>query len=242
MNLADMIDPRPVRWIWMDLDDTLIDFRKNSRIALTKLYDGEGLAAWYPDAESWIEAYEKVNKPLWKEYSSGIITMAKLRLDRFLVPLLSGGMDEDEALNRAVRYDTYYLDLLAMEKSTVPYAHEVLRDLRSKGYRLGVLSNGFAEVQYRKLSSSGLSGLVDLVVLSDDIGVPKPDPRLYIYAMDKSGCPEPSAHLMVGDNPDTDIRGALGVGWQGIYFDREGKAISAQAATITSLVQLTGLL
>lgn len=213
-----MIDSAPLKWVWMDLDDTLIDFRRNSRVALGRLYTAENLCVWYPTADEWIESYEKVNKPLWKRYSAGEITVGRLRLDRFLIPLLEGGMEEDEALTRARRYDTYYLDLLAEEKAVLPGAHEVLRELREMGYGIGILSNGFSEVQHRKIASAGLDGLVDTVVLSDDIGVTKPDIRLYEYAMRRVGSARSSEHLMVGDNLDTDIQGAINAGWQAVYF------------------------
>lgn len=231
-----------IQWVWMDLDDTLIDFKANSRAALTKLYAYEELSKWYPTVKEWVAAYEKVNKPLWRQYSAGEIPMEKLRLERFLVPLLSGGMEEGEALSRAQRYDTYYLDLLAQEKLTLPYAHEIMRRLRAKGYRLGVLSNGFTEVQHRKIASAGLTGLIDLVVLSDEIGFPKPDGRLFRYAMERAGSPDPERHLMVGDNLDTDVRGALSSGWSAICFNPSSTVVPETVVSVPSLMELDSLL
>ena len=125
-------------------------------------------------------------------------------------------------MEMSLRYDTYYLDLLAQEKHVVEGAHELLRTLRSRGYNIGVLSNGFADVQHRKMASAGLTDMVDCVVLSDDIGVPKPDGRIFAYAMRKVGEENPSLHAMVGDNPVADIGGAISAGWSGVLFDPSG--------------------
>ncbi len=116
----------------------------------------------------------------------------------------------------ARRYDTLYLDYLAREKALMPGAIDLLRTIRDRGLRIGCLSNGFKEVQFRKIRTAGLEPWIDLVVLSDDIGVNKPDRRIFEYAMERSGDTDPTHHLMIGDNPDTDIRGALGAGWHAV--------------------------
>ncbi len=211
-----------VQWVWIDLDDTLIDFKANSRAALVRLYNSEGLDRKFADSEEWIECYEGVNRPLWKEYGAGRITVGELRLRRFLEPLTKAGFSTEEAMERALRYDTLYLDLLAQEKRVVEGAHELLRLLRVRGYNIGVLSNGFSEVQHRKMASAGLTGLVDCVVLSDDAGVPKPDLRIFSYAMRQAGVDNPEAHAMVGDNPVADVGGAIAAGWGGVLFDPAG--------------------
>lgn len=211
-----------VQWVWMDLDDTLIDFKANSRAALLRLYEAEELSRKFADGEEWIDCYESVNRPLWKEYGAGRITVSELRLRRFLEPLKQAGYPDDEAMGRAIRYDTFYLDLLAQEKRVVEGAHDILKLLRVRGYNIGVLSNGFAEVQHRKMASARLAGLVDCVVLSDDAGVPKPDFRIFSYAMRQVGVDNPAAHAMVGDNPVADVRGAITAGWEGVLFDPAG--------------------
>ncbi len=222
INMVENRKLTHVKWVWVDLDDTLIDFKANSRAALVRLYETEGLSRRFADSDTWIEMYESVNRPLWKEYGAGRITVEELRLRRFLEPLTRAGYPDDEAMEMSLRYDTYYLDLLAQEKHVVEGAHELLRTLRSRGYNIGVLSNGFADVQHRKMASAGLTDMVDCVVLSDDIGVPKPDGRIFAYAMRKVGEENPSLHAMVGDNPVADIGGAIAAGWSGVLFDPSG--------------------
>ncbi len=221
MKRRDMecaFDPRP-EVVWLDLDDTLIDFHGNSRKALAMTWEEYGFEQLFPDVEAWIDVYERYNKALWEQYNRAEITKDFLRAERFRRPLVEGGMDEDEALNLCGTLDSYYLDRLAEQKGLVDGAVELLSHLRARGYKIGVLSNGFKQVQHRKIESAGLSSLIDVVVLSDDIGVNKPDVRLYRHAMERTGYLEPSLHVMIGDNPDTDIAGAVAAGWGAVFFD-----------------------
>lgn len=210
--------------VWFDLDDTLIDFRGNSRIALAQFYRIEGLERLYPDADAWIENYEYHNRGLWEQYNRGEIERDYLRVQRFLRPLVDAGMAADEALSLAAGYDRLYLDLLAAQPGTIEGARELVGYFRDRGYFVGVLSNGFTDVQSRKIETAGLMPFINKVVLSDDIGVNKPDRRLFDYAAEVSGETDPRRHVMVGDNPVTDIQGAVGAGWQAIHFDPDGRS------------------
>lgn len=236
---------RGVRWVWFDLDDTLIDFHTNSRAALRLLYEEEGLDRFYPTAGEWIEAYENHNRTLWDRYSRGEITQEFLRVDRFAFPLSAGredvGRDEPERYSR--RLDPLYLDLLAAQKTLVDGAEDILDFLRGRKYNIGVLSNGFTDVQNKKLRNTGLDRKVDLMVLSDDIGVNKPDVRLYRHAMMRSGEMEAGRHLMIGDNPSTDIAGAVNAGWGSILLERgsEEAEMAGDTLVIPSLRSLFAL-
>ena len=110
---------------------------------------------------------------------------------------------------------------------------------------IGVLSNGFTSVQHAKLTNTGLAPKIDLLVLSDDIGVNKPDTRIYRHAMERAADLEPSHHLMIGDNLSTDIRGALDSGWHAIHLDRStsGSARWADTHLVTpDLTSIPGIL
>lgn len=210
-----------ITWVWLDLDDTLIDFHANSRTALKIIYDECHISRFFPSAEAWIETYEKHNHKLWEQYSRQEITQDFLRVDRFFTPLHPSWQGSDEELMTfSHRLDPLYLDRLAEQKALVPGAIDLLDCLRAHEYNIGVLSNGFTSVQYAKLANTGLDSMVDIMVLSDDIGVNKPDIRLYRHAMERVNDTDPSHHLMIGDNPDTDIRGAIDSGWRAILLDR----------------------
>lgn len=209
------------KWVWLDLDDTLWDFRGNSLISLHELYDLAGLSRFWPDVQSWIDDYHRTNDRLWKAYSTGDITRDFLRMERFRQPLTSRGCPDDEARRRSTEMDPAYLGMLARMSGTVNGALPLLERLR-RNYRIGILSNGFKEVQYGKMHSSGIDRHVDCVVLSDEIDVNKPSPAIYEYACRKAGTD--AAHsLLVGDNPDTDIVGAIRSGWRAIWLNPDGQ-------------------
>ena len=207
-----------IRVVWIDLDDTLVDFRTNSRRALRRLFDTQNLAPLFGTPGHWTECYETYNHALWDKYNRALITREQLRTDRFAMPLQEAGVPEMEAIELSARFDPLYLDFLAREKALVPGAIALLERLRTEGVTIGILSNGFKEVQFKKLDNTGLMPYIDIVVLSDDIGVNKPDIRLYRHAMERTGISDPEAHLMIGDNPSTDIAGALAAGWHAMLL------------------------
>lgn len=217
-----IFDNKDIKVVWLDLDDTIVDFKTNSRRALHRLWEEEQpVRRCFDTAARWIDTYEKYNHALWAEYGLGQITRSFLRMERFRRPLVEGGLSDAEARELSGRYDGLYLDFLAQEKVLIPGSIDLLRFLRDEGVVIGCLSNGFKDVQFRKIRNCGLESWFDIVVLSDDIGINKPDRRIFEYAMKQSGVTDPKAHLMVGDNPVTDISGALGAGWSVIQFKRE---------------------
>lgn len=202
--------------VWFDLDDTLWDFEKNSLTALTELYHRRGLESWWPTVSEWLDAYHAVNSALWQKYNRGEITAATLRRDRFLITLRDAGYDGEDIWELAESLDREYLHILSGLPDLVAGVAEGLPQL-STYYNIGILSNGFADTQHRKLRSGGIDRFVDITVLSDDIGVAKPDRRLFDHAASVAG--EKGKPLMVGDNPETDIAGALNAGWDAIWFN-----------------------
>lgn len=209
-----------VRWVWFDIDDTIVDFSHNSKVALAVLYDHTAmLRECFASAEEWTAVYESFNKPLWDMYNRGDISVTYLRNERFAGPLCQAGKPRGIAEEMAEQLDPMYLDILASQKGVMEGAVELIRHVSGRGYKIGVLSNGFHGTQEQKLHTIGVDGMIDEVVLSDDIGVNKPHAPIYEYAMKRAGEPDPSRHLMIGDNPATDIAGALAVGWHAIHLD-----------------------
>lgn len=209
-----------VTWVWLDLDDTLVDFRGAALAALHDLYATEVIGSLFGSADEWADAYMTWNHHLWDLYAQGRITQDYLRLDRFAHPLRAVWRGTEDELNEYARaLDPLYLGRLAANSRLLPGAMELMEEIRAAGLHTGILSNGFRSVQYEKLRRTGLDRVTDLVVLSDDIGVNKPDVRLYRHAMELAGEPRPEAHLMIGDNPSTDIAGAVRAGWRAILVD-----------------------
>lgn len=210
------VDPSSTM-LWFDLDDTIWDMWGNSILCLRELYVSHNLDRWFSTYDDWDEVYHRINRELWEQYGRGDITRDFLRSERFARPLRIGGADADEALRMAEELDLLYLESLGKKTALVPGAKEILEYLSRKGYRMGIVSNGFHEVQYNKLTSSGIDGYFDPVVLSDDAGINKPAPQFFDYAAERASS-SALRNIVIGDNLQTDINGSLDYGWEAVWL------------------------
>ncbi len=231
------------KYLFIDLDDTIWDFRANSMLALRQVYDEFELAQEIPDYERFRSRYVATNHALWELYHHGQVTKEFLIVERFARPFREEGSRLGDDAEFLSRLNTRYLNVLAEQKSLVPGAIELLDYLTGKGYPLYILSNGFAEVQHRKLESGGIAHYFKRLILSDEIGVTKPDRRIFDYALQQIGA-EPSEVLIVGDNYDADILGAMNAGWTALYFNRDNLAIPGEQPhyMVTSLSEIVNIL
>lgn len=223
--------------VWFDLDDTIWDFRRNSRISQRILYDRFSIGRFCESPEKWIETYERYNTALWNRYNVGEISRQTLMVHRFVLPLTELGMSEKEIMESHSAMSDFYLDILSRQTNLVPGAREAVEAAGNAGYKVGILSNGFREVQYKKLSSGGMDGMFDVIVLSDEIEVNKPDIRIFRYAEEKAGI-KSGESLMIGDNPSTDIAGAVNAGWSAVFFNRDGEGKAALPEGVTEITDL----
>ena len=223
--------------LWFDLDDTLWDMSGNSVICLRELYDTQGLDRWFPTSQEWDSIYHRINHELWDQYSRAEISREFLKTERFARPLRLGGADEEVALEMSKRFDKLYLDSLGSKTAMIDGARELLDSLSARGYRMGIVSNGFREVQYNKLKSSAIDRYFDIVVLSDEIGINKPDRRFFDYAVSKASS-QLLNNIVIGDNYQTDILGALNAGWKAIWFNPERKTVNALPEDVIAVASL----
>ena len=192
----------------------------NSELVLRDLFDADpDVAAAFGDrgCRVWSEEYHRVNRELWRRYENGTISREALRLERFATPLELAGLPRHRAEEAARRLDTDYLSRLGRCPGTVPGARSAVEAVRAAGLPVGIVSNGFREVQYCKLASAGMDGIFDPIVLSDDVGFNKPSPRFFEAAAAAAGV-EPQQCVIVGDNLRGDILGALRAGWSRAYW------------------------
>lgn len=216
-----------IKWIFFDLDDTLFDFAKSSLISLEKLWGEQDIIREkFATPESFIDEYHIHNSRMWELHESGKITSEFLKGERFRLTIAQE-RDDEEMQKTSRMLNDRYLYLLGECKAPVEGARELLGKL-SKEYLIGVLTNGFNEVQYRKLMNSGLDRYIQRVVISDEIGVQKPDERLFRYAERETGATADTA-IMIGDNPKNDVQGALDAGWKAIYYDCKGKEFESDS-------------
>lgn len=238
---------KDIKWIFFDLDDTIWDFAANSQKALAALYAIEPLLEdVFGSFEEFSTCYHELNASLWRKYHHAEISREYLLNERFR-GILAAALDAEsrplpeDISALADRLNADYLGLLGKQTEVVDGAREVLGKLSEK-YLIGVLSNGFREVQYDKLRNTGLDRYVQRTVLSDEIGIQKPDRRIFDHALDATGATA-SETLMVGDNPETDVAGSMEAGWRAVYFDRFEKGDTPPGAIrIENLRELIPLL
>ena len=112
-----------------------------------------------------------------------------------------------------------YIEYLSSFTHVFDYTKELL-DYLVERYPLHILTNGFAEIQSKKLKGAGLEGYFQTVVNAEDVGFKKPDPRIFTFALDKAKATA-SESLMIGDDLEADILGAKKCGLDALHFDVE---------------------
>ena len=208
-----------MKWLFFDLDDTLWNFTANSSIALKKLYEiSPILKKLFKSLDEFVEIYHRNNARMWDLYSRGMVTTKELKVERWRSTLATKQFEVLTAVCEEL--DKNYLDILAQQTEQIPGVIEMLERLTKK-YLIAVLSNGFSATQYKKLHYSGLDRFVTRTIVSEEIEINKPNPRIFEYAINETGATPP--YIMVGDNAYSDIYGAMKAGWNAIWYNPTGK-------------------
>ncbi|MBN4072843.1 YjjG family noncanonical pyrimidine nucleotidase [Crocinitomix catalasitica] len=223
-----------VKHIFFDLDHTLWDFNRNSAETLTELYEQYKLGDYIESAETFVENYQRINSLFWKMYREGSIKKAKLRYIRFMETFELFGMQTDQKY--VEKFATDYLTICPLKTNVFPDAIDTLRHLRNR-YPLHIITNGFKEVQAIKMSSSGLDEFFDIVLCSEDVGVNKPNPKVFELALELANAKNTES-VMIGDNYDADIVGAENVGMKTIFFNPTHTIVDSNTKQIYQLSEL----
>ena len=154
---------------------------------------------------------------MWVDYDNGRISKDELNNERFSYPLLQVGVDDPELVKR---YMAKFFEIIPTKTELMPYAREVLEYLKDK-YNLYILSNGFRELQSRKLESSGIDHYFKRVILSEDLWINKPRPEIFYFALSATQS-EVHNSLMIGDSFKADILGADRVGMDQVFYNHKG--------------------
>lgn len=204
-----------IKHVFFDLDRTLWDFDQNSHHALSVLFDRLELKERITNKRAFICDYKRINNQMWAEYRRGNLPKEELRVGRFANALTKHGVDDYQV---AEIYSQAYIAMCPHLTELFPNTIETLTELKKRGKKLHIITNGFSEVQFLKLKKSGLETFFDVVICSDAFGISKPDSRIFNEALQQAGA-QARESAMIGDHLETDVLGANAVGIFGILFD-----------------------
>lgn len=203
-----------------DLDHTLWDYDKNAAETLTELYDEFRLEdKGNFSSEQLVEVFFEINEQLWSSYNIGQISKHAIRTQRFKKVFDKLGLPLQHF---PVDFDYRYVHGCPEKTHTMKYAKQMLDYLLPK-YQMHIITNGFNDVQSVKLEKSGLGLYFDKVITSESCGAKKPSERIFDYTLEKIAA-EKSECIMIGDNLNTDIQGAINANIDQVYFNPTGKS------------------
>lgn len=218
------IGRKKYRHLFFDLDRTLWDFDAAAEVAFERIYEKYDLKALgIPSAHEFHEVYHPLNEQLWVKYRANAITKDELNRTRFLKPLEHYGIHDIELADRLSEDYVYWSPRIVR---LVPGTMELLDYLKPK-YHLHLITNGFQEVQHTKLNGSGMAPYFETLTVSEEVGVKKPNPEIFQYALQKAGA-QAGESLMIGDEMAVDIDGARAVGMDTLLFNPKGEPVEGE--------------
>ncbi len=198
-----------IKFIFLDLDDTILDFQKAEEEALkdTLLYFGVE-----PTAER-VARYSEINKAQWKRLEKGEMTRDEVKLRRFELFFEEMGVTCDAEAARV-----FYEQRLAIGHFFLPGAEEMLDALHGK-YHLYIASNGTTSVQNGRIASAGIAPLFDEIFLSEALGYVKPQREFFDACFAEIPNFDPTQAIMFGDSLTSDILGGINAGIKTCWFN-----------------------
>lgn len=222
---------KAIKHVFFDLDHTLWDFDRNSALTFDKIFKIHQINL---DLSVFLEVYEPINLKYWKWYRQDEIDKIELRYGRLRETFQQIGYAADEHLiqDLAADYIKYLPGFSHLFEGTI----DLLRYLMPK-YHLHIISNGFEEAQLRKMDASAITYYFKTITNADTAGVKKPNPIIFDHALRMANA-RPQESIMIGDNYEADILGALNSGYDAIFFNYRNDQITLPIKQIKHLSQL----
>lgn len=198
-----------IEFLLLDLDDTILDFHKAERIALSKTIRDFGVEP----SEAVLDRYHHINKWHWEQLELGLMTRDQVLVGRFAQLFEELGMEVDAAACMK-----QYEHNLSIGHYFLPGAEEAVKKLHDR-YRLFLVSNGTATVQHSRLTSAGLYPYFEQVFISQEIGYNKPDKAYFDRCFERIPGFAPEKALMVGDSLTSDIKGGINAGLKTVWVN-----------------------
>ena len=204
--------------IFFDLDNTLWDYRSNMRETFAEVVRELKLTPVQERFDEFVTAFDKNNDKYWIAYRKGLISKEYLRRQRFFDSLASIGVTDMSIIPPMAEL---YHQRVSRKTNLFPGVRETLTFLKEK-YNLYIITNGFVEIQTNKLESSELSQYFRRIFMAEATGYQKPDKRFFYHAMSSVNARK-SESIMVGDDLEADIIGAMEAGIDQVFFNPSGR-------------------
>lgn len=221
--------------VFFDLDHTLWDFDRNSKLAFERVFLRHRIEV---NTEGFLKEYEPINFEYWKQYREDRVTKEQLRRGRLIDTFnrfeMSFPMEQIDLLAVA------YIEELPVDNYLFDGAVAVL-DYLSKKYTLHIITNGFEEVQLLKLKNSSISHYFKTVTTSEEAGVKKPNPKIFSLALEKAGVVSATC-MMIGDTFEADILGAEASGMHTLYYNYRKEQIPERYLKVDHLEEIKDIL
>jgi putative hydrolase of the HAD superfamily len=222
--------------IIFDADETLFDFKKSERDAFKNVMLEFDIDY---DEDHHLKIYQGINSAIWKEFEQGLITQEKLKVERFkrLSDKLNARFDENA-------FAKSYMKHLANASFLFDDSIELVESLH-KDYRLTIVTNGLKDVQNNRIRESVLAKYFEDIVISEEVQVAKPDPRIYERVLSNINHTDKGKVLVVGDSLTSDIKGGINLGVDTCWYnpDRiENKTEIKPTYEIHNLMELKSIL
>jgi putative hydrolase of the HAD superfamily len=226
---------RKITDVFFDLDHTLWDFDKNSALTFQKIFTTHNLSVPFDD---FIKIYEPINLNYWKLYREERIDKPSLRYGRLKDSFDLLNFKVEDELIHILSED--YIKYLTTFNHLFDGALEILIYLNTN-YKLHIITNGFEEAQYRKIKNSKIDHFFKTVTNSEMVGVKKPNPLIFNHALSLAQT-SPEQSVMIGDNLEADILGAMNVGFDVILFNHHRVTVDASIKKVDTLLQIKNYL
>ena len=222
--------------IMFDADETLFDFKKSEREALKNTMIEFKIDY---DENYHLKVYKDINSVIWKEFEDGILLQKNLNVERFkrLLSKLNLNFDEIEFSKSYVEHLSYasflYNDSLPLIESLY------------KEFKLIIITNGLKDVQDNRIRNSIIGKYFKNVVVSEEVDISKPDPKIFEYALNSINYNDKSKVLMVGDSLTSDIQGGINSGIDTCWFNPSNtikKTAIEPTYEISNLMELRNIL
>jgi len=220
-----------IKHVFFDLDHTLWDFDKNSALTFQKIFYSHKVDV---NIVEFLKVYEPINLKYWKLYREEQIDKESLRYGRLKDAFNELSYLVDDELIHLLSVD--YIENLSFFNHLFEGTVDLLNYLHPK-YELHIITNGFEEVQLRKMTSSNITHYFKTITNSEMAGVKKPNPIIFHHAL-KVANAKPNESIMIGDNYEADILGALNVGYDAIFFNYNNETIDFKIKQVRDLLEI----